>query len=81
VCARSSHLRSVDDLLDISRVTLGCVSLERRRIDMRTALGSALETTRSLVESRGHELAMRLPSDPLPVDVDPTRLSQVFANW
>ncbi|HEY0478377.1 MAG TPA: GAF domain-containing protein [Kofleriaceae bacterium] len=70
----------VDDLLDISRVTLGKVSLKRQRIDLRAALDSALETARPLVEARGHELAVRLPSDELPLDVDPTRLSQVFAN-
>jgi PAS domain S-box-containing protein len=70
----------VDDLLDISRVTLGKVSLKRQRIDARAALDSALETTRPLIEARRHELAVRLPGDELPLDVDPTRLSQVFAN-
>ena len=75
------HLvRMVDDLLDISRVTLGKVTLKKERVDFRTALHSALETTRPLIESQGHEFAVRLPKDPLPLDVDPTRLAQVIAN-
>jgi CheY-like chemotaxis protein/two-component sensor histidine kinase len=70
----------VDDLLDISRVTLGKVTLKTTRVDLRAVLHSALETTRPLVDAGGHELALRLPPDPLPLDADPTRLAQVFAN-
>jgi signal transduction histidine kinase/ActR/RegA family two-component response regulator len=75
------HLvRMVDDLLEISRVTLGKIQLQRTRVELRAVLDSALETTRSLVEARGHELAVRVPSQAMPIDVDPTRISQVFAN-
>jgi signal transduction histidine kinase len=75
------HLvRMVDDLLDISRVTLGKVTLKPERVDFRGVMHSALETTRTLIESHGHEFATRLPADPLPLDVDPTRLAQVIAN-
>ncbi len=75
------HLvRLVDDLLDISRITLGKVELKKERVDFRTALGSALETTRPLIEASNHELAVRLPADPLPLEADPTRLAQVLAN-
>ena len=57
------HLvRMVDDLLDISRITLGKVELRKERVDFRTALGSALETTRPLIEAANHELAVRLPA-------------------
>jgi signal transduction histidine kinase/CheY-like chemotaxis protein len=75
------HLvRMVDDLLDISRITLGKVELRKERIDFRTVLGNALETTRPLVEAANHELAVRLPADSLPLDADPTRLAQIIAN-
>ena len=75
------HLvRMVDDLLDISRVTLGKITLKKERVDLREVLDSALETTRSLVESGGHELVVCSPKQALPLEVDPTRLSQVFAN-
>jgi signal transduction histidine kinase/CheY-like chemotaxis protein len=76
-----AHLvRMVDDLLDISRVTLGKVTLKKERVDFRAVLNSALETARPLIEAERHELAVRLPSYPLPLTVDPTRLAQVIAN-
>jgi signal transduction histidine kinase len=75
------HLvRMVDDLLDLSRVTLGKVTLQKRRIDFQAALGSALEATRPLIEARGHELAVVVSGGPFPLDADSTRLSQVIAN-
>jgi PAS domain S-box-containing protein len=70
----------VDDLLDISRITLGKVTLKKELVDFRHVLHSALETTRPLIEAKGHEFASRLPRDELPLDVDPTRLTQVIAN-
>jgi len=75
------HLvRMVDDLLDISRVTLGKITLKKEHVDFRTVLHGALETSRPLVEAAAHELAIRLPPDPLPLEVDPTRIAQVIAN-
>jgi signal transduction histidine kinase/ActR/RegA family two-component response regulator len=75
------HLvRMVDDLLDVSRVTLGKVSLKKERMDFRSVLHSALETTRPLIEARNHELAVRLPQDAFALNVDHTRMTQVVAN-
>ncbi|MEJ7597590.1 MAG: ATP-binding protein [Kofleriaceae bacterium] len=75
------HLvRLVDDLLDISRVTLGKVTLVKQRLDFRSVLDSALETARPLVEANGHELVVQLASEPMPLEVDPTRIAQVIAN-
>jgi PAS domain S-box-containing protein len=73
-------VRMVDDLLDVSRITLGKVKLTPELTDFRSVLHSAVETTRSMIEAAGHEFAVRLPKEPLPLHVDSTRLSQVFAN-
>jgi signal transduction histidine kinase/ActR/RegA family two-component response regulator len=76
-----THLvRITDDLLDVSRITQNKVGLRRERIDLRAALHSAIEATRSLLETRGHTVALDLPALPLWVDADFTRLSQVFSN-
>jgi signal transduction histidine kinase/ActR/RegA family two-component response regulator len=76
-----THLvRITDDLLDVSRITQNKVELRRERVDLRAALHSAIEATRSLLESRGHTVALDLPALPLWVDADFTRLSQVFSN-
>jgi len=75
------HLvRMVDDLLDISRITLGKVTLQKERVDFRTVLNSAMETARPLIEASNHEFALRLTKNELPLHVDPTRVAQILAN-
>jgi len=71
----------VDDLLDISRITQGKIELRPDRVDMLTVLQNAVETSRPLIESRRHELSLRLPpAESLTLRADSTRLVQVIAN-
>ena len=75
------HLvRITDDLLDVSRITQNKVELRRDRIDLRTVLHSAIESTRPLIDAQEHTLMLDLPKRPIWVDADFTRLSQVFSN-
>ncbi|AWM35598.1 Autoinducer 2 sensor kinase/phosphatase LuxQ [Gemmata obscuriglobus] len=73
-----AHL--VDDLLDVSRLTSGKVTLHRERVALADAIARAVETARPLIESRRHELIVSVPPDPIPLDADPTRLTQIFGN-
>ena len=76
-----AHLvRITDDLLDVSRITQNKLELRRERVDLRSAVHSAIEATRSLLESRGHNLTLEVPPLPIWVDADATRLAQVFSN-
>jgi signal transduction histidine kinase len=76
-----THLvRLTDDLLDVSRITRNKMELRRERIDLRSALHSAIEATRSLLDAQEHTVALKLPALPLWVDADLTRMSQVFSN-
>ena len=70
----------VDDLLDVSRVTQGLVSIARTPQDMNTILAHAVEQARPLIEAQGHQLAIDLPSEPAQVTGDAHRLVQVFTN-
>jgi len=70
----------IDDLLDVSRITTGKVTLKRERIDVRTIFDSALELTRPLIEENGHEMAVSMCSEPLVLAADPTRMAQVVSN-
>ena len=70
----------VDDLLDIARITRGKVDLQKEQVDLRTVVASAVETSLPAIESRQHELNLRLPEATLVLDVDPTRISQVISN-
>jgi PAS domain S-box-containing protein len=72
-------VRLVDDLLDVSRITRGMVSLDRRRIHLKQVLDRAIELASPLLEQHEHRLSIDLQPD-LAVDGDPVRLSQVFAN-
>ena len=76
-----AHLvRLVDDLLEISRITRGIIDIRRAPIDLGTLLRAALETTRGMVEAAGHELYVTIPSEPIALEGDAVRLTQVFAN-
>jgi PAS domain S-box-containing protein len=72
--------RLVDDLMELSRVTQGKVELRKERISLATVVNNAVETSRPLLTSAGHELTVDLPAEPLEVLVDPTRLAQVIVN-
>ncbi len=76
-----SHLvRLVDDLLEVSRITRGKLELRREPIALERAVLSAIETSRPLIEAAGHELTVRLAGEPLTVEADLVRLSQVISN-
>jgi PAS domain S-box-containing protein len=75
------HLvRLVDDLLDVSRITRGKITLRRDPVLLGEVFDRALELSRPLVESRGHALRVSLPAETLRIDGDAVRLTQVFAN-
>jgi signal transduction histidine kinase len=73
-------LRLVDDLLDISRITRGEVSLKAERVEVSHVIASAIETASPLFEQRAQTLMVSVPAAGLPVVVDPGRLSQAVVN-
>lgn len=82
VMARQIHQlsRLVDDLLDVSRVSRGRIELRRDPIDVGTMVRDAIETSLPLLAARRHVVSLDLPLDPLVVNVDPVRITQVVAN-
>jgi PAS domain S-box-containing protein len=72
--------RLLDDLLDISRVTLGKIQLKLEPVDLGRVIANALEATRPFIDSFGHEVAIELPDDPVLIRGDAVRLTQVVAN-
>jgi len=73
-------VRLVDDLLDVSRITTGKLTVRKSVFDLREAVRDAVETVRPFIDSRTHELETRLPEEPLAVDGDRARLAQVIGN-
>jgi two-component system, chemotaxis family, CheB/CheR fusion protein len=70
----------LDELLDVSRLTLGRLTLQRRPVSIQAVVHAALEATRPLVQAARHELVVALPPHEVEVDGDPLRLSQVISN-
>ena len=73
-----AHL--LDDLLDVSRLTHGKIELRKKTVALQTIVAEAIEATRSLIDGRAHVVSVSLPDDPLWLEADSTRLTQVAGN-
>lgn len=73
-------VRLVDDLLDMSRITRGKLSLWKKPVALARVVATAVETSRPLIESKGHELTVTVPEAPLQVCADAARLAQIVSN-
>jgi signal transduction histidine kinase len=72
--------RLIDDLLDVSRIRHGKMTLEREVLSLGGLVGRAIEGIRATIESRSQHLLVTLPPEPVWVNGDPVRLEQVLAN-
>lgn len=72
--------RLLDDLLDVSRVSLGQLRMRKQPVDLTEVVRSALETSRPSIAEMGHELSVVLPEEPVFVGADLSRLAQAFLN-
>ena len=76
-----SHMtRLIDDLLDVSRITRDQLVLRTARIALADVVATAVETSRPIVEQRGHELTVDLPDEVVCLEADPARMAQVLSN-
>jgi signal transduction histidine kinase/ActR/RegA family two-component response regulator len=70
----------VDDLLDVSRVTRGLVTIDKTRIDAKKIISDAVEQVRPIIEARRHRLAVHTPPESAFVSGDLKRLVQIITN-
>jgi signal transduction histidine kinase len=76
-----AHLsRLVEDLLDISRIDQGKISLKKERVELGAVLAAAIELSRPLIDNEHHTLSLNLAPQPVWLNGDFTRLSQVVSN-
>lgn len=73
-------IRLVDDLLDISRITLGKIRLQTESVNASELVTAAVEISRPLIEKGQHELSVSVPDEPVALIGDRARLTQVLAN-
>lgn len=72
--------RLIDDLLDVSRITRGKITLQKEWVPLSRVVHSAVETCTPLLQQREHEFDLLLPEKEVWVYGDPTRLEQVVGN-
>lgn len=73
-------MRLVDDLLDVSRITQGKLNLRKSRVALAEVLQNAVEASRPFIDEAGHQLLVKLPAQPIYLDADPHRLTQIVSN-
>ncbi len=72
--------RLLDDLLDVGRIARDKLELRTTRVDIGTLIREAVAMNRPLVEEFGHKLTVVVPSEPMHLNADSARLTQVFGN-
>jgi signal transduction histidine kinase/ActR/RegA family two-component response regulator len=73
-------VRLVDDLLDISRISLGKIELRREPIELGSVVHHVIEAARPICQGLNHELTVTLPTNPMYLKADSTRLAQIIGN-
>jgi signal transduction histidine kinase len=72
--------RLIDDLMDVSRISRGKLELRTEQVEIANVVLRAVEASRPFIDEQGHQLALTMPPDPMVVDADEVRLTQVFMN-
>lgn len=81
IARQSSHIaRLLDDLMDMSRITRNVIELKREVLDLRTVVKHSIEEGEPHYADMKQRVSVSLPSEPVWVDGDATRLQQVFGN-
>jgi len=76
-----SHLtRLIDDLMDVSRISSGKIRLQREVFDIREAVQGAVEINLPIANEHRDRINVSVPGEPVLVDGDRTRLTQVVSN-
>ena len=70
----------IDDLLDVSRITRGMITLQLEPVLVGAIVARAVETARPAIDAHKHALELDLPEELISVEGDKTRLVQVIAN-
>jgi signal transduction histidine kinase len=73
-------VRLIDDLMEVSRITIGKIELRRVRVKVEDIMADAIEVSKSLIDAANHQLYVDVPSERLVIDGDPVRLTQILSN-
>lgn len=78
---QTRHLvRLVDDLMDVSRIARGKITLQQESVELKVFINHAVESCAHFIESRDHHLHVVLPDQSVWVKGDQARLTQIISN-
>ena len=76
----SQMSRLIDDLLDVSRITMGKIELRQEGVRVAEVIDAARESVQPLIEGAGPEVTLENAPGDWRIHGDPHRLAQVIAN-
>jgi CheY-like chemotaxis protein len=78
---QSAHLAKIlDDMMDVARISRGKLAIESKPVDLAEVVERAVESTRPAIEAGKHQLKIDLPVEPVVVNGDVHRLTQLLSN-
>jgi signal transduction histidine kinase/ActR/RegA family two-component response regulator len=78
---QATHMvRLVDELMEVSRITRGAITLRRELVDLAQVAATAVEAASPAIQAAAHRLTVSAPGEAAVVDGDPIRLAQVITN-
>jgi two-component system CheB/CheR fusion protein len=78
---QTAHMgKLLDDLIDVSRITRNRIELDLRPADLRVVIGMGYDNVRPALEAKGHRTILPGSGEPLIVNGDEVRLTQVVSN-
>jgi len=76
-----NHLvRLVDDLLEMGRISRGTLEMRFERVEVATIVHHAVEASGPLIQAAQHGLEVSIPDEPIWLEGDPVRLTQIVTN-
>jgi signal transduction histidine kinase/DNA-binding response OmpR family regulator len=78
---QADHMsRLIDDLLDVSRIVQGKVAVKPEKLQLSTVVERSVEASAPRLHQREQVLDLVLPPEPIEIEGDSVRLSQVLSN-
>ena len=73
-------VRLVDDLLEVGRISSGKLTLRVEPLELAAVVRDAVAAVQPFIDAQKHDLTLDLPDEPVILEGDPARLTQVIAN-
>jgi PAS domain S-box-containing protein len=73
-------VRLIDDLLEVSRITSGRLTLRKERVPAQSIIDTAIESSMPYIEAGKHELTVHGVGQDILINCDPTRVAQTISN-